>query len=112
VLVNKKLRVQFAGRISLFVAQVSNLLYRGFPIRNCSLRRARPEKTTGAPLRGPVVCLTIHQNLEPADWKSAIQQAGSLRYELARPKSDLRHEACQTKPCAFSENMGEYTLPP
>ena len=40
------------------VAQVSNLLYRGFPIRN----RAR-------------------RSGHPADWKSAIRQVGNLRYE-------------------------------
>jgi len=50
------------GRISVFgrarlVAQVSNLPYRGFPIR---ARSHHPEL---------------------ADWKSAIRQTGSLRYK-------------------------------
>ena len=38
------------------VAQTSSLLYRGFPIRRC------------------------HAQVQPADWKSAIQQVGNLRY--------------------------------
>ena len=48
----------FIGWDAAFVAQVSNLLYRGFPTR----RRARPSG-------------------RPADWKSATQQVGNLRYE-------------------------------
>ena len=39
------------------VAQASSLLYRGFPIRRCD-----------------------QATLQPADWKSAIQQVGNLRY--------------------------------
>jgi hypothetical protein len=42
------------------VAQVSNLLYRGFP--TCRTPRLVPRS---------------------ADWKSAIQQVGNLRYEAS-----------------------------
>ena len=45
---------------SITVAQVSNLLYRGFPTR-------RP-----------------HDRPVPTDWKSAIQQVGNLRYARAQ----------------------------
>jgi hypothetical protein len=57
------------GRISVSVAQVSNLPYRGFPIRR--LRRYR----------------------EPADLKSSIftmfhvARVGNLRYQLRMPKN-------------------------
>ena len=44
------------------VAQVSNLLYRGFPIRSRSSARNRSDFPA------------------PADWKSATQQIGNLRY--------------------------------
>ena len=44
------------------VAQVSNLLYRGFPTRG------------------------RHQIPQPADWKSAIQQVGNLRYAKQNPE--------------------------
>jgi hypothetical protein len=45
------------GRISLFVAQVSNLLCRRLPAGN------------------------LQAMATPADWKSAIQQVGKLRYQ-------------------------------
>jgi len=48
---------------SLNVAQTSSLLYRGLPARRTSL---------GSP--------DAHSNSAPADWKSAIQQVGNLRY--------------------------------
>jgi hypothetical protein len=44
------------------VAQVSNLLYRGFLIRTQWLDQG------------------------PADWKSAIRQTGSLRYKMSDPQ--------------------------
>jgi len=49
-------------RISVFVAQVSNLPYRGFPIRTRSLRP------------------------EPADWKSALQTARAQKLRCAGTK--------------------------
>ena len=49
------------GKSGEAVARVSNLLYRGFPTRGTPVRM-RP----------------------PADWKSATQQVGNLRYE-AKP---------------------------
>jgi len=49
-----------------FVAQVSNLPYRGFPIR-------KPWKFPASP-----------DCRAPAEWNSAIQQIGNLRYALAR----------------------------
>jgi hypothetical protein len=42
------------------VAQISNLLYRRFP-----------------------TCRATRPRLHPADWKSAIQQIGNLRYKLS-----------------------------
>jgi hypothetical protein len=53
---SNKVRISVFGRAQ-FVVQVSNLPYRGFPIR------------------------TRSQHPEPADWKSAIRQTGSLRYQ-------------------------------
>ena len=50
------------------VAQTSSLLYRGFPTRR----------------RWTMLCVGVV--VRPADWKSAIQQAGSRRYE----QSDVR----------------------
>jgi hypothetical protein len=47
-------------------------------VRYCSLRSARSEKTMGGPLCGLFLFLPLYQILEPADLKSAIQQAGSL----------------------------------
>ena len=56
------------------VAQISNLLYRGFPIRKPGKVRASANRR------------------RPAEWNSAIQQIGNLRYESScSTQPRLRH---------------------
>jgi hypothetical protein len=57
----------------VIVAQASSLLYRGFPIRMSSSRGE------------PHLCCFIGDRQEAADWKSATQQVGNLRYQPRAP---------------------------
>jgi len=61
--------------MTLNVAQTSSLLYRGLPARRTSLGS-----------------LGAHSNPGLADWKSAIQQARSLRYAAYSAPSDMLPE--------------------
>jgi hypothetical protein len=66
------------AQISVFVAQVSNLLFRRLPAGNLSVLAT------------------------PADWKSAIQQVGNLRYDLCAPKYWDAHALAGSAQCSLT----------